>query len=97
MPRDPAPIPPALKPFVPEPIARLALRPLEAAKALGVCERTLRALPGVPRLKLNGGTVLYPVAALERWLADRLERGPEADATSAPAVAPTSEGDADGL
>lgn len=97
MPRDPAPIPPALKPFVPPPIARLALRPREAAESLGVCERTLRDLADVPRLKLNGGTVLYPVAALERWLADRLERGPEADAPAVPAGVPTSEGDADGL
>jgi hypothetical protein len=89
--RDPAPIPPALKPFVPPPIVRLALRPREAAESLGVCERTLRDLADVPRLKLNGGTVLYPVAALERWLADRLERGPETDAPVVPADAPSSE------
>jgi hypothetical protein len=93
MPRDPAPIPPALRPAVPPPIARLALRPREAAESLGVCERTLRDLPDVPRLKLNGGTVLYPVRELERWLADRLDRGPEADAPTVPAGVPTSGGD----
>jgi hypothetical protein len=91
--RDPAPIPPALKPFVPPPIVRLALRPREAAESLGVCERTLRDLADVPRLKLNGGTVLYPVAALERWLADRLESRPEADAPAVPADASVNEGD----
>ncbi len=95
--RDPAPIPPALKPFVPPPIARLALRPREAAESLGLCERTLRDLPDAPRIKLNGGTVLYPIAALEQWLADRLERGAEADAPTIPAGVPTSEGDTDGL
>ncbi len=95
--RDPAPIPAALRPAVPPPIVRLALRPREAAESLGVCERTLRDLPDVPRLKLNGGTVLYPIRELERWLADRLERGAEADAPTIPAGVPTSEGDTDGL
>jgi hypothetical protein len=94
--RDTAPIPPALKPFDPPPIARLALRPREAAASLGLCERTLRDLADAPRIKL-GGAVLYPVAALERWLADRLDSGPEADAPVVPAGVPTSEGDADGL
>jgi hypothetical protein len=97
MPRDPAPIPAALRPAVPPPIVRLALRPREAAESLGVCERTLRDLPDVPRLKLNGGTVLYPVRELERWLADRLDRGPEADGPTDLPDAPESEGDADGL
>ena len=97
MPRDPAPIPAALRPAVPTPIVRLALRPREAAESLGVCERTLRDLPDVPRLKLNGGTVLYPVRELERWLSDRLERAPEADALTVPAGVPASGGDADGL
>jgi hypothetical protein len=74
MPRDPALIPPALRPAVPPPIARLALRPREAAESLGVCERTLRDLADVPRLKLNGGTVLYPVDLLAEWLRDRVRQ-----------------------
>jgi hypothetical protein len=74
MPRDLAPIPPALRPAVPPPIARLALRPREAAESLGLCERTLRDLPDVPRLKLNGGTVLYPVDLLAKWLRDRVRQ-----------------------
>ena len=96
MPRDTGPIPAALRPAVPTPIARLALRPREAAESLGLCERTLRDLPDAPRIKLNG-VVLYPIAALEQWLADRLDRGPETDAPTVPAVVPTSEGAPDGL
>ena len=47
---------------------RLALRPAEAAEALGVCERTLRRLaPELPRV-IRGGLVLYPVAGLQHWL-----------------------------
>lgn len=76
--RDSNPIPPALRPAVPTPIVRLALRPREAAESLGLCERTLRDLVDAPRIKLNG-VVLYPIAALERWLADRLERAAEDD------------------
>lgn len=47
---------------------RLALRPTEAARAIGVSERTLRQLlPRIPHLR-EGGVVLIPVRALERWL-----------------------------
>jgi hypothetical protein len=94
--RDPAPIPAALRPAVPPPIVRLALRPREAAESLGLCERTLRDLPDAPRIKLNG-VVLYPIVALEQWLADRLDRGPEADAPTVPAGVRTSGGDTGGL
>lgn len=51
----------------------LAVRPREAAKRLGISERTLWnwSKDGlVPHLKV-GRAVLYPVAALERWLAER--------------------------
>lgn len=72
--RDLAQVPPALRPAVPPPIPRLALRPREAAESLGLCERTLRDLPDVPRLKLNGGTVLYPVDLLAEWLRDRVRQ-----------------------
>jgi excisionase family DNA binding protein len=50
---------------------RLALRPEEAARALGVSERTLRRLaPKLPRIR-DGGTVLYPVEGLRRWLEEQ--------------------------
>jgi hypothetical protein len=47
---------------------RLSLRPAEAARALGVSERTLRTmLPRLPHVRLEG-CVLLPVEALRRWL-----------------------------
>jgi len=47
---------------------RLALRPAEAARALGIGERTLRQLlPTLPHVRA-GGTVLLPVDGLRRWL-----------------------------
>jgi len=47
---------------------RLALRPAEAARALGIGERTLRQLlPTLPHIRA-GGTVLLPVEGLRRWL-----------------------------
>lgn len=47
---------------------RLALRPVEAAIALGISERKLRELlPRLPHVR-EGGVVLLPVKALERWL-----------------------------
>ena len=50
---------------------RLALRPKEAAAALGVCEKTLRALGSEIPCVRTGGVVLYPVKALEEWLSRR--------------------------
>ena len=61
----------------------LALRPREAAKALGVSERTLwtwtqqGTIPHVRR----GKTILYPTAVLARWLDE------QAKATATPATA----------
>jgi excisionase family DNA binding protein len=47
---------------------RLALRPREAAAALGLSERTFRSLlPKLPHVR-TGGAVLIPVEALRRWL-----------------------------
>ncbi len=47
---------------------RLALRPKEAAKALGIGERTLRQiLPELPHVRV-GGVVLLPVEGLQAWL-----------------------------
>ena len=48
---------------------RMALRPKEAAHALGICERKLREiLPELPHMRL-GGVVIIPVKPLEAWLA----------------------------
>lgn len=50
---------------------RLALRPKEAAAALGLSERTLRAiLPAIPHVRL-AGAILIPVEELRQWLAER--------------------------
>ena len=53
---------------------RLALRPAEAARALGISERTLRSL--LPQLSVvrTGGAVLIPVEALREWLRDRASK-----------------------
>jgi excisionase family DNA binding protein len=52
---------------------RLALRPSEAAKALGVSERTLRQiLPELPHVRL-GGRIVIPVQALREWLRELTE------------------------
>jgi hypothetical protein len=52
---------------------RVALRPAEAARALGVSERKLRELlPRLPHVRLDGIVVL-PVDQLRRWLAEQTE------------------------
>ena len=52
---------------------RLALRPKEAADALGISERTLRQLlPELPTVR-RGGVVLVPVAGLREWLRNESE------------------------
>jgi hypothetical protein len=74
--REREPVPAALKrPEPPTPI-RLALRPDEAAKALGICAKSLRDLPDGPPVVRLGRSVLYRVASLDSWLAER-ERTPE--------------------
>ena len=56
--------------------SRLALRPKEAADALGIGERTLRQiLPELPHVRV-GGVVLLPVEALRRWLLEQSLVGP---------------------
>ena len=54
---------------------RLALRPRDAAKALGISERTLWGLTSprgpIPCVRIGPGkrqTVLYPTADLQDWL-----------------------------
>ncbi len=57
---------------------RLALRPREAAKALGLSERAFRALlPRLPHVRA-GGAVLVPVEALRRWLEEQAKAEREA-------------------
>lgn len=53
---------------------RLALRPREAAEALGVSERTLRKWmrdEGLPYFRVDGA-VRIPVGKLEEWITDRM-------------------------
>ena len=53
---------------------RLALRPGEAAEALGICPRTLRKIaPEIPRVWLTRKIVVYPVDSLRDWLRDRAD------------------------
>ena len=54
---------------------RLTLRPREAAKAIGVSERTLRSLirsGEIPHAKLDRA-VLIPIAGLEAFIASKIE------------------------
>jgi len=54
---------------------RLALRAPEAARALGVSERTFRAwLPRIPHIR-EGNVVLVPVEPLREWLKRRARAG----------------------
>ena len=63
------------------PIERLALRPKEAALALGLSERKLRELlPELPHVR-RGGVLLFPVESLRQWLEEQARRGtPSVDA-----------------
>ena len=63
----------------PDPIAvpTLALRPREAAKALGIGERLLWSLTNqgvIPHVKLGRAT-LYPTDLLREWLAEQSKGG----------------------
>lgn len=56
-----------------DPVPRIALRPQEAADALGVSISTFERLAKagkIPRIK-EGNVVLYRVASLEAWAAQR--------------------------
>jgi hypothetical protein len=61
-------------------VESLALRPREAAKALGISARTLWGLSAprgpIPCLRIGHGkrqTVLYPVSDLQAWLTREAE------------------------
>jgi excisionase family DNA binding protein len=58
-------------------IPTLALRPREAAKALGIGARKLWELTNigaVPHVRL-GRAIVYPVSLLEKWLAEQANGG----------------------
>jgi excisionase family DNA binding protein len=62
-------------------VESLALRPREAAKALGISARTLWGLTAprgpIPCVRLGSGkrTVLYPTADLQAWLSREAKGG----------------------
>ncbi len=61
------------------PVPTLALRPKDAARALGIGERKLWELTadqtsGIPHIRF-GKAVLYPVRELADWLAECAVRG----------------------
>jgi excisionase family DNA binding protein len=60
---------------------RVALTLPETARALGVSRATVYRLPGLPTVKLGPRLTRVPVAALERWLAERAQ--PPVDAGEA--------------
>ncbi|ADB15811.1 DNA binding domain protein, excisionase family [Pirellula staleyi DSM 6068] len=56
---------------------KLALRSKEAAKALGISEKTLSKWTKenkIPHLRVNG-IVLYPIEALSKWLESSMAQG----------------------
>ena len=58
------------------PLAPLALRPKDAAKALGIGRRKLWELTNrgiVPHVKC-GRAIVYPVVSLQAWLAEQAEK-----------------------
>ena len=68
---------------LPEP---LAYRPKDAARALGISERTLwdwARTEGLPYVRI-GNVVLYPVDCVKQWLADRADAAAEANTNSSP-------------
>lgn len=61
--------------------SRIALRPKEAAEALGVSDRTLRIWmrdEELPFMRIDRG-ILIPVADLKEWIHERLIRKSAAD------------------
>lgn len=62
----------------------LAYRPKDAARALGISERTLwdwTRTEGLPHVRI-GNVVLYPVGCVKQWLADRVNATAEANTNS---------------
>lgn len=77
----------------------LALRPREAAKALGVSERTLWSWTGdglIPCVRVGASrTVLYPVDMLRRWLEEQVKSPPTHPPPTPPAESPNASGQSD--
>lgn len=68
---------PTILPSGQDTVPRLALRPKDAAKALGIGERKLWEMTNsgaIPHVRF-GKAVVYPVAVLERWLAEQAGGG----------------------
>mgnify|MGYP002778310028 FL=1 len=67
--------------MLPNDPTKLALRPREAAKALGISARHLWQLTKdghIPAVRLGTGkrkTILYPVVALQAWLTEQAQAG----------------------
>lgn len=64
-------------PAPPQEPVRLALRPAEAAKALGIGERLLWSMTNrgeLPHVRM-GRRVLYPVDELRAWLCEQAKGG----------------------
>ena len=56
---------------------RLLLSPKEAAQALAISERTLWQMTKdgvIESIKVGTRSVRYPVAGLERWIAEQVEK-----------------------
>jgi len=66
------------------PIPRLALRVRDAAKALGISERTLWGWTNrgdVPHIRI-GTVILYPVDSLRDWLKQQAQRAAASDVSN---------------
>jgi len=73
-------------PVTEQPIEPLSLRPRDAARALGISERTLwdwTRTERLPHVRI-GNVVLYPVGCVKQWLADRADAAAEANANLPP-------------
>jgi excisionase family DNA binding protein len=73
---------------------RLTLRPAEAARALGLSDRTFRAmLPTLPHFRV-GTAVLIPVDGLRQWVAESTRVSQVGLGGNVPAARPRSDGEA---
>jgi len=76
-------------------VPRLALRPAEAARALGIGERslwTLAAKGEIPFARL-GGLRVFPITALQRWLEQKALAACPAGAVAVGGDAPEAAGE----
>ena len=73
--------------------SRLALRPKEAAEALGLSERKFRQIASrLPAVWVDS-IRLYPVESLQSWLAEEADRQTRADAETADRILAELHGD----